>query len=268
MGRRQRQVRGPERNLELHAGPAEGRRFVHDQFGARGHQCRGAFVTRRVGRIQRWCQWNLHAAVRSRRGQGIVGKQGHGRSCQEDSRSRDVGVPLLRSDERSARAVWFFVRRYSTGATEVETVVENGWLNVAAPTAKSYTATVAVNGSTRYGPAALTHLHHTRWSRVDWVGTDPAVTPSHDGAYLRSTKLVPNYTTAYGAPSSTTLNSLVQTADAFRAGSVPKRDGSGRRWRLHPEQLGGPLRHVWGCAGLSLDNRELASSGPLRNPLP
>ena len=123
-------------------------------------------------------------------------------------------------------AVWFFVRRYSTGATEVETVVENGWLNVAAPTAKSYTATVAVNGSTRYGPATLTHLHHTRWSRVDWIGTDPAVTPSHDGAYLRSTKLVPNYTTAYGAPSSTTLSALVQTAEPFAQAAFPSAMGA------------------------------------------
>jgi hypothetical protein len=116
--------------------------------------------------------------------------------------------------------VWFFVRRYSSGATEIETVVENGWLNVAGPTEKSYSITVAVGGTTRYS-GSLAHLHHTRWSRVDWVGTDPSITPSHDSAYLRSTRLVPNYTTNYGAPSATTLNGLPQPTAPFAQGAWP-----------------------------------------------
>lgn len=123
-------------------------------------------------------------------------------------------------------AVWWFVRAYSNGSVEVETVVENGWLNVASSTSKSYTVTVVVDGTTRYGPTALTHLHHTRWQRTDWVGTDPAVTPSHDSAYLRSTYLVPNYTTAYGAPSSATLNALVQTAEPFAQAAFPSSMGA------------------------------------------
>jgi hypothetical protein len=89
--------------------------------------------------------------------------------------------------------VWFYVRSYVGGAIEVETVVENGWLNVTGPTAKSYAATVNVGGTARYTSGTLAHLHHTRWSRVDWVGTAPSITPSHTAAYLRSTKLVPNY---------------------------------------------------------------------------
>jgi hypothetical protein len=122
-------------------------------------------------------------------------------------------------------SVWWFVRAYVGGAVEVETVIENGWLNVASPNEKSYTVTVTVGGSTVYGPTALTHLHHTRWSRSDWAGTDPAVTPAHDGAYFRSTKLVPNYTTAYGLPSSTTLNALTQTAEPFAQASWPTNMG-------------------------------------------
>ncbi|MFA7327341.1 MAG: hypothetical protein WC121_11795 [Candidatus Kapaibacterium sp.] len=37
------------------------------------------------------------------------------------------------------------------------------------------------------------HKHHTRWSREDWYGTDPKVTPRHDEAYFRSTRMIPNY---------------------------------------------------------------------------
>ena len=35
-------------------------------------------------------------------------------------------------------ALWFFVRCYANGATEVETVVENGWLNVPNPGERDY----------------------------------------------------------------------------------------------------------------------------------
>jgi hypothetical protein len=89
-------------------------------------------------------------------------------------------------------AVWFFVRSYSSGATEVETVIENGWLHLAGPGQRSYRVAVSVNGAPRFA-TALEHFHHTRWSRVDWLGTDPQVVPRHDAAYLRATKLVPNY---------------------------------------------------------------------------
>lgn len=86
---------------------------------------------------------------------------------------------------------WFYVRYYAGGAVEIETVVENGYLNVAAPGRKTYTATLTIGGTQRY-TGAITHEHHTRWSRSDWYGTDPAITPAHNLAYLKSTKLVPN----------------------------------------------------------------------------
>jgi hypothetical protein len=90
--------------------------------------------------------------------------------------------------------VWFYVRSYVGGAIEVETVVENGWLNVTGPTAKSYSVAVNVgsSGNPRYSDS-LTHYHHSRWSRVDWVGTAPNITPSHNVTYLKASKLVPNY---------------------------------------------------------------------------
>jgi len=115
-------------------------------------------------------------------------------------------------------AVWFFVRRYVTGTTEIETVVENGWLKVASPGQKDYSVSLSVGGSTRYS-GTISQLHHTRWSRVDWVGVDPAILPRHDGAYLRATKLVPNFTTAYGLPSEATLNALSQPTAPFAQGA-------------------------------------------------
>lgn len=106
-------------------------------------------------------------------------------------------------------ALWFYVRAYVTGDIEVETVVENGWLNVASPGHKTYDVTITAGGTVRFTTAGLVHRHHTRWSRIDWVGIDPAVVPQHNVAYLRSTKLIPNY--GYGYPSPATLDALVQT---------------------------------------------------------
>src|SRR4029079_12791888 len=82
---------------------------------------------------------------------------------------------------------------------------ENGWMVVASPGQKDYAVSVNVGGSTRYS-GSLNHFHHSRWARVDWVGTDPAVTPKHNAAYLRSTKLVPNY--GFTSPSSAAFSGL------------------------------------------------------------
>ncbi|HVZ35288.1 MAG TPA: hypothetical protein VG963_22835, partial [Polyangiaceae bacterium] len=70
------------------------------------------------------------------------------------------------SDEHIA--VWFYVRRYANGATEVETVVENGWLQVASPGQRDYSVTVSVGGASKYS-GSLHHYSHARWSRVDWI---------------------------------------------------------------------------------------------------
>jgi hypothetical protein len=102
-------------------------------------------------------------------------------------------------------AVWFYVRRYANGATEVETVVENGWLNVAAPGERDYTVSVNVGGATTY-TASLSHYSHTRWSRVDWISGNPQFTPTHDPAYLRATRLVPNY--GYLSPTAAAFSGL------------------------------------------------------------
>jgi hypothetical protein len=91
--------------------------------------------------------------------------------------------------------VWFYVRVYANDTMEVETVVENGWFRVESPGLRQYVATMRVRDAVMpiNGGIPITHYHHTRWSRTDWVGTDPRITPRHDGTYLRSTRLVPNY---------------------------------------------------------------------------
>ena len=105
--------------------------------------------------------------------------------------------------------VWLYVRAYSNNSFEVETVVENGWFNVAAPSTKVYTPSVNVAGTAVFSPGgSVSHLHHTRWSRVDWVGRDPQLTPAHDVAYLRATRLVPNY--GFTSPSAGVLDALFQ----------------------------------------------------------
>lgn len=87
--------------------------------------------------------------------------------------------------------VWFFVRAYSSGDVEVETVVENGWLLVPSPGSRTYDVTVDIAGSRRLTATAVTHPHHARWSRVDWSGLDPEVTPRFDAIYLQSIEGMP-----------------------------------------------------------------------------
>lgn len=98
--------------------------------------------------------------------------------------------------------VWFYVRAYSSGAVEVETVVENGWLQVAAPGRRTYDVTVTVAGTVRYTGTGIQHYHHTRWSRVDWAGTAPTAAMAQSVAHLRGTGMAANVV----------VNSLTATA--------------------------------------------------------
>lgn len=117
--------------------------------------------------------------------------------------------------------IWWYIRVYSD-RTEVETAIEQGWTKVAGPVQKSYTVTVTVGGTQRY-TATIAHRHHARWSRRDWIGTDPQITPAHDRAYLCGTKMVPNYAPITVGPS--LLNSYVQSASPMTIGNFEP-DGS------------------------------------------
>lgn len=90
-------------------------------------------------------------------------------------------------------AVWFYVRAYSSGDVEVETVIENGWLLVAAPGQRTYSVDVSVGGSSRYTGSAIVHRHHTRWSRTDWVGADPGSAMVQAPASLRASGVIPTF---------------------------------------------------------------------------
>jgi hypothetical protein len=102
---------------------------------------------------------------------------------------------------------WLEVRAYKGGRVEVMPWIENGYLNIAGPTAKSGSATFTLGGSERFNQS-LTLLNHQRavlasgTTLTHWYGADPQVTARPDAAYLMSTKLVPNYrgTTSTNSP--------------------------------------------------------------------
>jgi hypothetical protein len=85
-------------------------------------------------------------------------------------------------------AVWWYVRAYSNGAREIETMVEcTPWVSVAGGGRRDYTVTLSVAGTDLIRDALVQHYARTRWARVDWVGTAaPQVKPLHDTTYLRT----------------------------------------------------------------------------------
>jgi len=107
--------------------------------------------------------------------------------------------------------IWIDVRLYKGGAIEIFPWVENCYFLVPGPTNVVRTCSVTIAGVQRFSQS-IDIKHHTRVALVAgnsfsyWVGADPQITPKHDGAYLRATKLVPNY--GWYSPSTTTLNAL------------------------------------------------------------
>lgn len=106
--------------------------------------------------------------------------------------------------------VWFHVRHYKTGRTWIRVSVENGALDVASSD-KSYVPGVSIGGATVFdnGGNTLTHHARTRWTAEGWIGGDPQVTPKHDTAHLKATRLVPNYDEQ--SPGASVLDGLYQT---------------------------------------------------------
>lgn len=110
--------------------------------------------------------------------------------------------------------IWFDVRLYVGGRTEVYPWAENCYLTVASPTSDTRTHTVTMGGATKFS-SSIAIKHHTRIPLISgsafsyWSGTDPQIVPQHDVAYLRATKMVPNY--GWTSPSVTKLNGLQQT---------------------------------------------------------
>ena len=96
---------------------------------------------------------------------------------------------------------WFDVRLYVGGAVEIFPWIENGYLTVANPVNDVRTYTLTIGGVQRFSQT-IDIKHHTRIPLISgsafshWSGTDPQITPRHDMAYLRSTKMVTNNTRA------------------------------------------------------------------------
>jgi hypothetical protein len=94
---------------------------------------------------------------------------------------------------------WLEVRAYKGGRVEVLPWIENGFLKVAGPTAKSGTASFTLGGTQRFSQS-LALLNHQRAALASgttlthWYGgADPQISPRHNTAYLMASKLVPNY---------------------------------------------------------------------------
>jgi hypothetical protein len=126
---------------------------------------------------------------------------------------------------------WLEVRLYVGGAVEVLPWIENGYVNVPAPTNKNATYAFVLNGVQRFS-AAVDLPNHCRTVLISgsalsyWVGTDPAITPRHDVIHLQSTRLVPAY---HGnVPSSAAVwSSLAQTYTPLQQGNYPTAMGAG-----------------------------------------
>lgn len=117
-------------------------------------------------------------------------------------------------------AAWFEVRCWADGVYEVLPWIENGWWNVAGPTAATGTASFSLGGVEQVSAAMTVHHHQ----RVALVGSNAEpyrvggnwATLLHDPEYLQDTELVPSY---HAAPSEAKLGTLGQTYTPGAAGS-------------------------------------------------
>lgn len=125
---------------------------------------------------------------------------------------------------------WLEVRLWSTGTVEVLPWLENGYLNVAAPTNKSATYTVTLGGTQRFS-VAFDLPSHCRTALVSgtalsyWLGTDPGVVVRHDADYLMRTEMVPSYY-ATVSPSAAVVTSQPSTYTPLQQGSYSSSMGT------------------------------------------
>lgn len=115
--------------------------------------------------------------------------------------------------------IWADVRLYKGGTVEIFPWVENAYLNVASPASTVGTSCAVTVGGVSKFSQSIDIAHHSRVPLLTqssatnafsyWSGTDPLIAPTHDVAYLRASKMVPNF--GFTSPSNTVLNALQQT---------------------------------------------------------
>lgn len=124
-------------------------------------------------------------------------------------------------------SAWFRVRYYKNGRVWVRALCENSYLDNGAGTRgsrtiESYVPDLKVGGVSLYTNAGATLLHYptTRYKAEGWIGGDPLITPQHDIAYLRTTKLTPWYNPSWSTPSTASFDALVQTYTPMTRGNL------------------------------------------------
>ena len=125
---------------------------------------------------------------------------------------------------------WLEVRCYKGGAVEVLPWIENAYLLVAAPGERLGTATFTLGGTSRFSQS-LKLLNHTRAvlasgsTLTHWLAASPQVTPQHDTAYLRASRMAPNYR-ATTSSTSPLWSSLATTYTPLAQANLPLDMGS------------------------------------------
>jgi len=112
-------------------------------------------------------------------------------------------------------AVWWYVRKYSTGAVEVEYEVENGWLQAASPSQVDYAVTATIGGTQVYTTA---HIASDMPVRTITGSTSTSFVYGDD---VRPQLLVGGYFYVNGDPSTIFQATAVTSTTISCAGGLP-----------------------------------------------
>jgi hypothetical protein len=132
--------------------------------------------------------------------------------------------------------VWYYVRLYASGAIWIRAIVETGYTKVTPQTSKTYRAVITIKGSIAYDSALealrtapakpgddLVHWSRTRWTKEFWYDARPLRAPAHNGGYLISTRLFPNYTYRQQSASAYTYDRKQYVSSAWFDGAQGQR---------------------------------------------
>ena len=91
-------------------------------------------------------------------------------------------------------SVRFGIRSHGKGRPlRIEVDVENDWTWVPQPMTKFYDAAIRMNGKTVFAKTGMVQPAQTRWRKVFWWNAPADVFVKQDIAYLKKTRIIPNY---------------------------------------------------------------------------